>query len=229
MISLLQKNTLLRKLYFEQTDIDKALLLFSAFSVSLLMVRIVYTDDLRYLTLTWNLFLAWLPYACSTFMQKRPQWTSNWVKLGAALVIWLLLIPNSFYIITDLFHLRKRASIPVWFDLALIFSFAWSALIMGILSVRHIERIIHRRYRIQGFLLIIPLMFVIAFGIYIGRYMRYNSWDVLTNPFQLVRDIADLITRPLHYRFDWSMVLCYGVLLSLIYLTLIHLSRNLAK
>jgi uncharacterized membrane protein len=143
-------------------------------------------------------------------------------------VLWILFIPNSFYIITDLFHLEARYVVPLWFDLALIISFVWNGLLLGIVSVRQMEKIFENRFNFNAEWLFVPcIMSLSAFGIYIGRYLRFNSWDVLTNPFQLVQDVICLCLHPIRNRFDWSMIICFSILLTVFYLTLKRLSKEI--
>lgn len=229
MFKILEQNILLRKLYFDKTELVQTLLLSCAFSGGILLARVVYTGEGMFLFLAWNLFLAYLPFALSSWMEKWPQLLARPLFFYIFLTVWLLMVPNSFYIITDLFHLRIAERMPLWFDLALIFSFAWNALLMGALSVRQVERLVEQRWKGHRVFFSTPVMFLIALGIYIGRYLRYNSWDVLTNPFQLLQDLRELAFHPIENRFDWSMVVCYGLLLTLFYRTLKKLSAVLAK
>jgi uncharacterized membrane protein len=78
-----------------------------------------------------------------------------------------------------------------------------------------------------GFLFLLPVMFLNGLGVYIGRYLRFNSWDVLTNPFQLAGDIIYLFAHPIRHRFDWSMIVCYCMLMTLIYLAFKKLGKVL--
>jgi uncharacterized membrane protein len=204
---------------------EKALMLSSVFSIFLAFARVVYTGQLMFLSLIWNLFLAFIPYALTRLLIQRPGWVEKKWKFGLAGFAWLLFIPNSFYIITDLFHLEERAVIPLWFDLALIFSFAWNGLLMGILSVRQMEKLWQLKWQQNELLFIYPIMLLNAFGIYIGRYLRYNSWDVVSNPFGLSEDIVYLLIHPIRNRFDWSMIFCFSVFMTLIYLTINKLSK----
>jgi uncharacterized membrane protein len=205
---------------------EKALMLSSVFSICLAFARVIYTGQLMFLSLIWNLFLAFIPYALTRLLMQRPGWVKNKWKFGAAGFVWLLFIPNSFYIITDLFHLEERAVIPLWFDLALIFSFAWNGLLMGILSVRQMEKFWQSKWKQNEILFIYPIMLLNAFGIYIGRYLRYNSWDVVSNPFGLSEDIVYLLIHPIRNRFDWSMIICFSIFMTLIYLTIKKLSKE---
>ncbi|MBS1934902.1 MAG: DUF1361 domain-containing protein, partial [Bacteroidetes bacterium] len=142
---------------------------------------------------------------------------------------WLAFIPNSFYIITDLFHLGDHYNdrkMPQWFDLAMILSFAWNGLLLGVLSVRQMEKVFTTRiFKMHELLFIYPLMWMNAFGVYIGRYLRYNSWELLTNPLQLIKDIVVILLHPIENRNALNMVFCYSIMMTLFYLTLKKISK----
>jgi len=221
----LQKIFLFR-FYFNRSDIEQALIFCSVFSMALMLFRIVYTGHLLFVFLAWNLFLAFVPYVISKKMAKASI-TNKW-KFLLCVLVWLLFIPNAFYIITDLFHLDMNENVPLWYDLALLLSFAWSGLLFGILSVRQMEKLFEKNFNKKlDVLFILPVMALNGFGIYIGRYLRFNSWDVLTNPLQLINEIVYLFIHPLHNRFDWSMIVCYTILLSMIYYAIKKMSKVL--
>jgi uncharacterized membrane protein len=179
----------------------------------------------------WNLFLAYIPYAISTWLTAN--WTGRrhahdqagaewWAYAMRMLLLpaWLLFIPNSFYILTDLFHLadgHRNSRVPEWFDLALILSFAWNGLLLGVLSIRQIEKLVLPVASVLfEWLFLYPVMWLNALGIYTGRYLRYNSWDILSNPFELLADIFGMVIHPLRHHYAWNMIFCYSILLTLI-------------
>ena len=214
-------------IYLLKTEIQRLLLTSVAFGFSLLLARAVYTGRLTFVFLVWNLFLAFVPYFLSYSLTLRPAWIENKWKFAIIFTVWLLFVPNSFYMLTDLFHLYDSFSVPRWYDLLLIFCFAWNALLMGILSVRHMEKIIQAiwLYRFD-WLFVYPVMLLNALGIYIGRYLRFNSWDVISSPFQLLADILHLLLHPIYYKNAWAMVLCFSFFLSILYMTLRKLSKS---
>jgi uncharacterized membrane protein len=144
----------------------------------------------------------------------------GFLSIGIALV-WLLFIPNSFYILTDLYHLADRyrsSKVPEWFDLILILSFAWNGLLLGILSVRQMERLIVPAGSVLGgWLFVYPIMMLNALGVYVGRYWRYNSWDIISDPVELLTDIINLIIHPFRNHPAWNMIFCFSILLTLFY------------
>lgn len=214
------------RFYFRSNDAEQILILSNLFSVGLVLFRMIYTGHLLFAFLVWNLFLAFVPYVISRQMTKTSI-SGKWKFISGAFV-WLLFIPNAFYIITDLFHLDMNEMVPLWYDLALLLSFAWSGILFGILSVRQMEKLFEKHFNKKfDLLFILPVMALNGLGVYIGRYLRFNSWDVITNPLQLIQDIIYLFIHPLRNRFDWSMIICYTVLLTLIYYTIKKLSKAL--
>lgn len=214
------------------TEMDRLLFLSMLFSCLLIAARVVHTEHRHFIFLIWNLFLAYIPYFISTQLTRLASAAAGrgpgWWMLA---LLWLLFIPNSFYIITDLYHLGDLYNdriMPQWFDLAMILSFVWNGLLLGVLSVRQMERIFLPRLTLTRELLFLyPVMWLNALGIYIGRYLRYNSWDIVTDPFRLLRDIATLIVHPLRHQNVWDMVLCFSILMTLIYLLMKRISKAL--
>jgi uncharacterized membrane protein len=187
--------------------------------------RIVYTGSFLFTFLVWNLFLAFVPYFLARQIGRLRK--NKWTFFGGVFV-WLLFVPNAFYILTDLFHLDMNEAVPLWYDLALLLSFAWNGLLFGILSIRLMEKQFEQYFsRKFDLVFIVPVMALNGLGVYIGRYLRFNSWDIVIKPLQLTQDMAYLFVHPLRNRFDWSMIVCYTVLMTLIYLTIKKLSKVL--
>ena len=206
---------------------DQVLILSCMFSVILLLIRIMLTGNLAFRFLPWNLFLAWLPYAITRYLEKEFVQVRLRRKLILFFILWILFIPNSFYILTDLFHLQPREESSRWFDLTLILSFAWNGLVLGILSVRQMERIVMNYFHFSNsFFFLLPVMGLNALGIYIGRYMRFNSWDVVTNPFSLATEMGNMIIHPIAHFETWSMIGCFAIFMTLLYVTARQLGKS---
>jgi len=197
------------------------------FSIVLLSTRVIVTTYDTYIFLVWNLFLAFVPYAISNWLQHNIAAIKSKWKLTAAIIAWLLFIPNSFYIITDLFHLEEIVSAPKWFDLLLLLSFAWNGLLLGIISLRQMETILEQvSGKSFSLLIIFAVMWLNAYGIYIGRFLRYNSWDVLAQPFSLCGDLLEMLIHPFHNKMEWGMIFCYAVFMTLLYITAKKMAEN---
>ena len=214
------------RIFLLKTEIQRLLLTSIGFGFLLLLARTVYTGGLTFAFLVWNLLLAFVPYFLSYSLTVRPAWMESKWKFASVFTVWLLFIPNSFYMLTDMFHLYDSFSVPRWYDLLLILSFAWNASLMGILSVRHIEKIMEARWLYKfEWLFVYPIMLLNALGIYIGRYLRFNSWDVISNPFQLMADMMHILMHPVYYKNAWAMITCFSFFLSILYMTLKKLSK----
>ncbi len=216
----------LLKLYSLKSEMERLMVVSVFFSTAMLVIRVFYTGKITFISLEWNLFLAFIPYFISQWLTGKPSVINNKWMFATVFCTWLVFIPNSFYILTDLFHLQENNNTPLWFDLLLILSFAWNGLVAGILSVRHIEKIVIILWRYKHELLFLyPVMLLNALGIFIGRYLRYNSWDVITNPFHLMMDIFDLLTHPVLYRNAWGMIFFYSVFMVILYMTVKRVSK----
>jgi uncharacterized membrane protein len=230
----MQKEMNSKKLFLNvwanKSEIERLLILSTLFSLLLLFIRIAATERLVFLFLPWNLFLAFIPYAIVKWLMTKPGWIENRIRFILIFCIWLLFIPNSFYIITDLYHLELSKDSPRWFDLTLIFSFAWVGMLLGILAVNKMETIFRVFLNKRNIILFIyPVMWLIAWGIYIGRYLRFNSWDVITNPFSLFSDIIEMFSDPLKYTYAWGMIFCFSVFITLVYLSIKKISFSISE
>lgn len=201
-----------------------------AFSCLLLMVRAIATSYLTYFFLLWNLFLGIIPYLISHRLPASIYILGKRTRLWVMLSVWLLFIPNSFYILTDLFHLDKFDAAPKWFDLLLIFSFAWNGWLLGIISVRRIEYILTETYGKKfSFAIVFMVMWLNAFGIYIGRYLRFNSWDIVMQPFSLFNEITAILFHPFSNKMEWSMITVYTIFMTLFYSTMKKLGSEFSQ
>lgn len=207
------------------------LFLFSCFCTGILVTRIIWTDQIRFIFLAWNLFLAWVPLLITLFLNERMKAGSrNKYCFGLGLFVWLLFLPNAPYIITDLLHLKANTHVPIWFDSILIFSFALAGLLCGLFSLYLAHHIIDRLYnKVTGWVSIILCAGLTGFGIYLGRVERWNSWDLFTNPVRLLMDSLQQTTNPTAIKmtigFTALLLFFYLLFLSLVHMK-IHASSE---
>jgi uncharacterized membrane protein len=195
------------------------LLLCSALSVGLWLARVYYSGQTTFGFLLWNLFLAAIPFGISTLLL----WKSPGSKLVFAAIagVWLLFFPNAPYVLTDLIHLWARPEVPLWYDLFLILSFACTGLMLGLVSLFDMQELVSRRFsRMAGWVFSLASIVLGSFGIYLGRFLRWNSWDVLSNPTGLLMDIMDRILNPLSHPRTIVFTLIFSAFLLLAYLIL---------
>lgn len=192
------------------------------YSIGLVLFRIFYSGTVGYIFLVWNLFLAAIPFGVSFFLSRFDRKIKSVFLVIFLIFVWLVFFPNSLYIITDLFHLRQRYNVPVWFDLILIVSFVWNGIILGFLSLDMMQDFIEKRTgkKFFGWAVVVVSLVLASFGIYIGRYLRWNSWDVLTNPMLLFNDIWDRIVNPFSHPRTFGMTLFFSLFLVIAYVTL---------
>lgn len=131
------------------------------------------------------------------------------------------IFPNAPYILTDLFHLSNGSAMPIWFDLILILCFAWTGLMFGFLSLWDIEKLLATKMSAKWVSIISSsFLFIGSFGIYLGRYLRWNSWDIINNPVDLMYDVGDRVVNPFDHPRAWGLTLFMGVFLNMIYWSL---------
>lgn len=156
-----------------------------------------YRGTQTFFFLNWNLFLAWIPYLIALSLPFLYRKFNSKIIIVGALLCWLLFFPNAPYIVTDFLHLKKRIGIPLWYDLMLFMSFAWTGLILGYVSLLEVQTFLRNFFSktIVNIGSIIALL-LCGFGIYLGRFQRWNSWDIITQPFSLFADILNILAQP---------------------------------
>jgi uncharacterized membrane protein len=176
------------------------LLLASLFCVGLVGLRVIETGDSTFSGLIWNLFLAWIPFALAVVVYdgwRRRRAAGTLVVLGA---LWLLFFPNAPYIVTDFVHLERTADAPYWYDALTLSAFAWTGVLLGFASLFLMQTVV-RQWRgvVAGWIFAGVALALGSLGIYLGRFLRLNSWDALEHPSVLPR-IAHAVARdPFRY------------------------------
>ena len=203
-----------------------ALTFASAVSVTLVFARIVWTGHLRYAFLVWNLFLAWLPLIFALLAREKYQNASgrSW-RFAALAGAWLLFFPNAPYIFTDVIHLTSSFSRHFWIDLVLILSCAMTGLVLGFLSLYLMHSVAKRMIgRWWSWLFIAAVAGVSGFGIYLGRFLRLNSWDVLLRPVKLYHGLGTWVTDPLSHPASFAFPVLFAAFLFIAYVMLYGLT-----
>lgn len=193
-----------------------SLMLMSGFAVLLFATRAVLYFDLYMLGINWNLFLAWIPLLCVTWLQRQSdEGKVTMTKLVISSLVWLAFFPNSPYIITDFVHLfPKYDSGLYWHEQLTFFGYAISALLAGMVSMYWIKQLWVKYTSVKtSWIALIISIALSGYGIYLGRIERWNSWDIIAQPFSLV----EYILRSMTYRITWMFVVEYGLFVAFCY------------
>ena len=187
------------------------LILLGVISILLILLRVKLTYEMYLLFLIWNLFLGYVPYFISSELKSTVPGTYKFYLL---LIGWLLFIPNSFYLLTDFVHLHHHSDLQYLFDALLLTFFSVAGFYAGASSMLHINGLLEMKYSSrQSKYLIITLCYLSSFGVYLGRILRFNSWDILSNPIKLFTSILKSL---LHFP-AYEFVLLFGTFILIVY------------
>jgi len=201
-----------------------ALCLSSGLSAAMFVARALYTEPFVYFFLNWNLLLAWIPFglAAPMYVLSR-RGTSSLPLLVALFAVWLLVLPNAPYLASDLMHLAPRQSVPLWYAAMLLYSYAWNGLILGFASLWLIQQLVAERLGvIAGWLLVMVTLPAAGFGIYLGRFERWNSWDVFVDPAGRLGAIVSGLLNPMAHPRAIVVTLLFAAFMAIAYST-VHL------
>lgn len=174
-------------IYLFKRKQDNILWLASITAIALLLARVKITHSMYLLFLIWNLFLAIIPYILSSSIQSNLFEKNKKIQNTILVCTWLIFIPNAFYIITDFTHLHYHNPFQYGLDFLIISSFTITGFYIGLQSVYQMHQLVFSKYGSKiGNIFILIISFMSAFGIYLGRILRFNSWDIITKPFALV-------------------------------------------
>jgi len=198
----------------------------SGVCLTLVLARIVYTGDVRYAFLIWNLFLAWLPLVFALLSAEQYRTVSGWNWRFPGLAgAWLLFFPNAPYIFTDLIHLTRGYAPHFWVDMVLILSCALTGLVLGFLSLFLMQRVVRRVLGWTASWLFIAMVAGLSgFAICLGRFQRFNSWDVLAKPFALSRSIGRWAVEPFAHPSAIALPALFATFLFIAYVMLYALT-----
>lgn len=178
-------------------NIPKSVISLTILAVVLNILRVIIWGKISLIYILWNILLAFVPFFISFILlslSKEKELSKIIFIIG--FILWMLFIPNAPYIVTDFIHLGEIRSVPMLYDVFLIFSSASVGLMLGFHSFFHIEQIIKTKYSPRVTSLIMSLiMIIISFGIYLGRFMRFNSWDVFINHTSLIKNVWKIFSQ----------------------------------
>jgi uncharacterized membrane protein len=170
----------------------------SALVVGLVAFRVAYTRTLDNAGLVWNLFLAWIPLGLALLLYDRHVRRAGLATLAGLGLLWLLFFPNAPYIVTDFQHLAGSTGEKFLYDAVLIATAATTGLLLGFVSLYLLQAIVRRGVGAgYAWLFVFAALGLGSFGVYLGRVLRWNSWDVFARPGSLAHELAQALVDPL--------------------------------
>jgi uncharacterized membrane protein len=160
-------------------------------------VRVAYSGNEHYVALVWNLFLAWIPFVIALAVYGGFRRGTGGLPLVVGGALWLLFLPNAPYIVTDLGHLGEWTGAPLWYDVVLASGAAWAGLALGFVSLYLMHAVVRSFFgAINAWVFVLGALALSSFGIYLGRFERWNSWDLFVRPRALLGAIWAGATNP---------------------------------
>ena len=191
----------------------------SVTAVTMVVLRAWYSGRVRYAFLVWNLILAWLPFLFAWVANRKPAVA---VLYGP---LWLLFFPNAPYIVTDLVHLGTGGA-PLWYDAIMLFTFALIGLLLGFLSLYLMQSLVARRFGgLISWLFVITAVSLSGYGVYVGRFLRWNSWDVFTRPASLLADVLNSLVNPQVFPKTYTVSLSLSAVMLFAYVVMVTLPQ----
>lgn len=193
-------------------------------------VRVSIAGNSDYLFMPWNIFLGLVPLLVALKFKDFEGY-----KLWTLAVIWLFFLPNSFYVVTDLIHLNSVqvvresitgpyisydnvGSMTIVYDALYLFTCSLVSFWYGLESIRLFKlRFLSKLDKSMMTIVLGTTFFLSGIAIYLGRFVRLNSWDVVVRPWKIVADILDLVINPAYYRKEWLVVLSFSFVIASLY------------
>jgi uncharacterized membrane protein len=203
-----------------------ALALLTLFTLAMLAARIAYTGTYDHGWLAWNLCLAWIPFLLSLLLYARARAGDDLRVLVPIGVVWLVFFPNAPYLLTDLKHVGSGGQIPLLYDVLLLSAGAWTGLLLGLTSLFLVHAVARRRLGApNAWALVVGVLALSSFGIYLGRVLRWNSWDVVVHPGGLARQLGAGLLHPVEYPRPLALTILLTTFLLVSYLVLYAFAR----
>lgn len=194
----------------------------TALCMGLFAMRAYLSRSWTFHFLLWNLFLAWIPYLCSlgtAYLHRR--YPRRWLLLLPPAAVGLAFFPNAPYIITDFLHLADRPPIPLWYDIGMLMSFAWTGITLAVYALRIFQNIVRALIgALFSWGFVLATLAASGMGIYLGRFLRWNSWDLASQPRAILYDVAVRLRSPLTHPRALGVTLLFAALLLVCYLGL---------
>ena len=204
----------------------------SVVCVGLFLARMAYSHTVAYWFLMWNLALAWVPFifAGVAYTLSTSRRTLTYVLVICAALVWLVFFPNAPYILTDFLHLGSMGdSVPGWYDVLMLYWYSWTGLLLGVVSLYLMQEIVARGAgRPVSWVFVVAVSLAGSIGTYLGRFLRWNSWDLLRRPMPLAGELFGKVTDPASQPRLLGFTVMFAALFLFIYVA-VYIFAKLAK
>jgi uncharacterized membrane protein len=181
-------------------------------------------------SILWNLLLAWIPLGLAVIVYRgATSGLSSPVMTGLG-ALWLVFLPNAPYLVTDLryadLQYLSKYTAPVLYETVLLTAAACTGLLLGLTSL-FLMHVVARRLVgvVNGWAFVVGALALSAFGTYLGRAYRWNSWDVFTRPASLAGHLMNGLLDPLDHPRLIALTALFTSLLLVSYLAFYFLVR----
>ena len=200
--------------------------LLSATDIFLWLLRVLLTGTNRYSFIIWNLTLAWISFEMAYLLVRnlrKVRWAS-WENILLSL-LWLAFLPNSWYVLTDFIHIVPNGEISQLYDIVLMTILVFNGFLLGFAGLFLIHRELLKRFGfLKSYLAVQGIILISSFAIYLGRDLRWNTWDVIANPQGVIINVSDQIIDPLGNPRALNVTILFFILISVIYAAFIILT-----
>jgi uncharacterized membrane protein len=203
-----------------------SLALLTLFVIAMLAARMLYTGTRVHSWLVWNLFLAWIPFGLALLLYARALAGATLRVLAPLGLLWLVFFPNAPYLVTDLKHVGHGGRVPILYDVLLLSAGAWTGLLLGLTSLFLVHAAARRLTgAANAWALVVGVLALSSFGIYLGRVLRWNSWDVVVHPQPLLQLVGAGLVHPLSHPRPLVLMLLLTSFMLVSYLVLYSFAR----
>lgn len=199
-----------------------ALVVSNLLSVVLFVIRAVQAENIRYWFLLWNLVLAWVPLGIMLLLRRRLT-VFRWIWWQNILLsfLWLGFLPNSFYLVSDLIHLYDSGEVSILYDSIMFLNFIFNGLVAGYASIYVLHTLLLKRFAAKRVHAFIAFIFMLcSFAIYLGRDLRWNTWDILVNPAGILFDVSERVINPLTHSDSYGITALLFVFIGSMYIVI---------
>ncbi len=209
----------------QYSSVVNAVLIASAAALVLYLARYTATGSVQFSFMAWNLVLSLAALSIGALFVQH--WKKTWRALSVALFLgWLFLLPNTFYMLTDYVHVQESGDINVLFDIVLIGFFAMNGFLHGILSLLIVHKALLKKYAVAKTHVAVGVVILASsFAVDMGRYLRWNSWDIIVNPAAVLFDISNTLLNPTNYDRSFLITGVFFVTITSLYAVVWQLSK----